>query len=118
MIMIMRSQTAAYWPTQTHLNKVGPHIALKFLNAHETTRGQPEREKNMDDANNLIGLEIAKTLEQENNLNDKAILEAFKSHRDEKKIIVLTKSISNRREAKKTGLLKRMGRALKKLVYQ
>ena len=79
----------------------GLKFSQQILNAHEKDPYQPQEEKEMDLANNRLGLIQAKQLLKENQLNKQAILRAFQKNLKRGNFIVLRKGAKKQKTLKK-----------------
>ena len=67
----------------------GFDFSQKILDAHEKDKSQPINEKAMDMANNRLGLGVAGQLLQENKLNKKNLIKAFKKNLKQGSLVIL-----------------------------
>lgn len=58
-------------------NKFSETFAKLILDAHENSRFQPDAEKQMDDHNNQLGLEVARSTTKKADLSQEEILKLF-----------------------------------------
>ena len=73
------------------MRDLGERDARAFLNAHETNRGQPVADKEMDQFNNDQGISTAKDMLQKEYFDSLAILEKAKKYLEARGLKVLAK---------------------------
>ncbi len=76
------------WATLLY-KKFGLKFSKKVLNAHEKNSKQPLKEKQMDIANNQLGLQTAQYLIKQNQFNKSTILKNFQDNLNEGNIVII-----------------------------
>ena len=81
--------------------KFGLEFSQQILDAHEKSKTQPLVEQAMDMANNRLGLSVAGELSKKGELNEKAILQAFKTNLKKGSFVIIEeKPLNKKREVR------------------